>query len=219
MSLYWFSYRNQWRLRDSNCRTSYLCSVNITYLPTIYLSNILYYISPTISEVWQLLWLLNVEITLYLDFFLLNFFFFWWDQWFDLEFSLLVVLLLILLPRLVCYFEFLMQFFSSLSNYGHNSSAGESDYHKENFYHLLLRRARNNDLYPLLVHETRKLRENDQISLFWLLSFKNRHYKIPFKFRRPRRNQYEKKRQGNFCNMLTPPHSNVSRRQGKTDDK
>ena len=40
-----------------------------------------------------------------------------------------------------------------------------SNHHKEYFYHLLLKRTRNNNLYPLLIHETRKLRKNDQISL------------------------------------------------------
>ena len=41
----------------------------------------------------------------------------------------------------------------------------KSTSHKENVYHLLLRRARNNDIYSLLIHETRKLKKNDQISL------------------------------------------------------
>ena len=74
------------------------------------------------------------------------------------------------------------------------STYDTSNHHIENFYHLLLRRAINNDLYPLLIHETRKLRENYQISLLWLLSFMNRHYKVPFELRRQRRNQYERKR-------------------------
>ena len=47
----------------------------------------------------------------------------------------------------------------------------------------------------------------------------NRKYKIPFEVRRQRRNQYVRKRQGNSYTMLTPPHSNISRRQGRTDDK
>ena len=50
-------------------------------------------------------------------------------------------------------------------------------------------------------------------------SFMNRNYKDHFELRRQRRNQYERKSQGIFCTMLTPPHSNVSRRQGRADDK
>ena len=39
------------------------------------------------------------------------------------------------------------------------STYGISNNHKVHFYHSLLRRARNIDLYPLLIHETRKLRK------------------------------------------------------------
>ena len=59
----------------------------------------------------------------------------------------------------------------------------------------------------------------DQISLLWLLSFMNRHYKVPSYIKYHRRNHHVVTRQDKFHTILTPPHSSVSRRQGRSDDK
>ena len=42
---------------------------------------------------------------------------------------------------------------------------------------------------------------------------------MPSYFKEQRRNQHERTRQDKLNTMLTPPHSNVSRRQGRSDNK
>ena len=50
-------------------------------------------------------------------------------------------------------------------------------FHKDNFYKLLMNRSQNRNLYSTLVNEVGKLNKNNQESVLWLLSFMNRYHK------------------------------------------
>jgi len=90
------------------------------------------------------------------------------------------------------------------------SRSRSNDYHKDRFYHLLLKKNGNNYLQPTISHEIRKLNYNNQISLLWLLSYMNRYNQHPTYNQRKMMNTKDKNE--GFHKTITPPRSNISRR-------